>query len=120
MMGGGGFGAGMMGDPGQFVEGRIAFLQAELKITDARKPLFDAFAIALRNAAAGMVPMHQRMWSGSVPQSLPDRLQWHVDEMTYRLEAMETVKAAARPFYEALSPEQKIMGDRIFWPMGML
>jgi hypothetical protein len=120
MMGRGGFGRGMMGGPAQFVEGRIAFLEAELKVTDQQKPLFDAFATALRDSAASMEPMHQRMWSRDVPESLPDRLQWRIDEMTSRLKAMETVKAAAVPLYEALSPDQKALADRLFWPMGMM
>lgn len=120
MMGGGGFGRGMMGGPTQFVEGRIAFLEAELKITDAQKPLFDAFATAVRDSAASMEPMHQRMRSQDLPESLPDRLQWHIDEISSRLSAMETVKVAALPLYDALSPEQKTVADSIFWPMGML
>jgi hypothetical protein len=120
MMGRGGFGRGMMGGPTQFVEGRIAFLEAELKITDAQKPLFDAFATTLRDSAASMEPMHQRMWSRDIPESLPERLQWHIDEMSSRLSAMETVKAAALPLYDALSPEQKTAADRLFWPMGMM
>jgi hypothetical protein len=117
MMGRGGPGR---GGPAQFIEGRIAFLQAELKITDAQKPLFDAFATAIRDSAESMEPMHQRMWSQDIPESLPDRLQWRIDEMSSRLKAMETVKAAALPLYDALSPEQKTVADGIFWPMGML
>jgi hypothetical protein len=109
-----------MGGPAQFVEGRIAFLQAELKIADAQKPLFDTFATALRDSAESMEPMHERMWSQDIPESLPDRLQWRIDEMSSRLKAMETVKAAALPLYEALSSEQKTTADRIFWPMGMM
>ena len=120
MMGRGGPGRGMMGGPAQFVEGRIAFLQAELKITDAQKPLFDTFATALRESAESMEPMHQRMWSQDIPEGLPDRLQWRIDEMSSRLKAMETVKAAALPLYDALSPEQKTVADGIFWSMGML
>lgn len=120
MIGRGGPGFGMMGDPGRFIDGRIAFLQAELKISAEQKPLFDAFATALRDAAAGMQPMHQRMWSRDVPENLPDRLQWQIDEMSTRLKAMETVKAAAVPLYEALSSEQKALADQLIGPMGMM
>lgn len=43
------------------VEGRIAFLRTELKITDAQQPAWNAFADALRAEARSMQDMRQRM-----------------------------------------------------------
>jgi len=40
--------------PSEHVEGRIAFLKTELKITDAQLPQWNAFADALRNSAGQM------------------------------------------------------------------
>src|SRR5438105_1032981 len=40
--------------PGRHIEGRLAFLRAELKITDAQAPLWDRVAAALRERAARM------------------------------------------------------------------
>lgn len=122
MMGGRGGGRGMMmmGGPAHFIEGRVAFLRTELKITASQNPLFDAYADALRAAAAGMQAMHERMWSRDVPETLPERLQWHIEAMTSRLQAMEGVKKAALPLYEALSKEQREMADRLVGPMGMM
>jgi hypothetical protein len=47
---------GMMGMMGMadHVEGRIAYLKAELKITEAQMPQWNAFADALRSNAASM------------------------------------------------------------------
>jgi hypothetical protein len=49
--GGMGMGMGMGGMPFEHVEGRIAFLKAELKITDAQAPQWNAFAETLRSNA---------------------------------------------------------------------
>lgn len=43
------------------VEGRIAFLRTELKITDAQQPAWNAFADALRAEARSMQDIRQRM-----------------------------------------------------------
>lgn len=43
------------------VEGRIAFLRTELKITDAQQPAWNAFADALRAEARSVQDMRQRM-----------------------------------------------------------
>src|SRR5690242_3257145 len=41
-------------DPGRHIEGRIAYLKTELKITDAQQPQFDAVANAMRDNAKAM------------------------------------------------------------------
>src|SRR5689334_7186581 len=69
----------MMGQNGMagHVEVRIAFLKAELKITDAQQPLWSAVAEAIRSNAkdrAGM-PHGMAMMSGS--GSLPEKLAAH-------------------------------------------
>ena len=115
-----GQGRGMMGGPAQFIDGRIAFLRAELQITEEQEELFDAYAEAIKSAAEGMRPMHRRMWSGDYPETLPERLQLRIDEMSARLAAMEAVKEAAGPLYDALSDEQKEVADTIMGPMGMM
>jgi hypothetical protein len=121
MMRGRGFGPGRMGrGPAMFIEGRIAFLRAELSLTEAQKPLFDTYAKALREAAANMQSVHERMWSRDLPERLPERLQWRLNVMNARMKALESVKAAALPLYEALSAEQKEQADRLIGPMGMM
>ena len=52
----------MMGSMTDHVEGRIAFLKTELKITDAQQPLWNAVGDAMRANAkdmAAMMPMIQ-------------------------------------------------------------
>jgi hypothetical protein len=51
MMHGGMMGRGMMGMPLRHVEGRLAFLKAELKITPAQEPLWSNVADSVRSSA---------------------------------------------------------------------
>lgn len=128
----------MMG-MGQRVEGRLAFLKTELKITPAQESLWNTFAETMRANAqkmTGSIPccggaqgggmqgggmMHQggRMPQGSTP-SLPDRLDWQEKSLAVRLDALRATKGALTPLYAAFSDEQKQIADQLIrGPMGM-
>lgn len=110
----------MMGGPGQHIEGRIAFLKTELGITPEQEEVWSAYADALREAATSMQGMHDQMMSGGMPATLPERLEWHDQMMSSRLEALKALRAAAVPLYNALSPEQKQTADALMMGMGMM
>ena len=59
MMGERGGGMGMMSAMAGHVEGRLAFLKTELKITDTQQPLWNKFADALRDNAKTMTQVMQ-------------------------------------------------------------
>lgn len=124
-MGSGMMGPGMMGrggGPGQkegYVEGRIAFLKTELKITPDQAKLWDAYADALRAGAKTMAGMHAAMTTIMTATALPERLDAAETVMTERLEAFKQAKAAALPLYAALSAEQKASADALMPVMGM-
>lgn len=112
-------GPGMMG---QHVEGRIAFLRAELGITEAQAQQWDAFAEALRANARAMAELHQQMMpmmqGGPQTTPLPQRLELHERMMTSHLEALRRVRAAAGPLYAVLDDRQKRIADGLM--MGMM
>ncbi len=126
MRGGGPMGRmGMMG-MAEHIEGKIAFLKAELKITDAQMPQWNAFADALRAAARRMSEMQATimqggmMDQGNAPVSVPDRLERMEKMMTAMLERLKELKAGLMPLYAVLTDEQKKMADElIHGPMGM-
>ncbi len=136
MMGPGG-GMPMMGGPGHMgmmgmmgmadrIEGRIAFLKAELKITEAQMPQWNAFADALRSNASRMSGMPAIMMQGGMmgqdgaSVSAPDRLDRMEKMMSAMLEAVKATKAALAPLYAVLTDEQKKTADQlIHGPMGM-
>ena len=129
-----GSGMPMMGGPGRMgmmgmadhVEGRIAFLKAELKITEAQMPQWNAFSDALRENArriggmTGMTMQGGMTGQDSASVNAPDRLDRMEKMMTTMLEAIKATKAALAPLYAVLTDEQKKLADQlIHGPMGM-
>ena len=107
----------MMGGPGRHIEGRLAFLKTELAITPEQEALWSAFADALRSSAASMQAMHETMMADGPPATPPEHMQRHAEMMAAHLAALEQVREAATPLYDALSPEQKETADDL---MGMM
>jgi hypothetical protein len=104
------------------VEGRLAFLKTELKITDAQMPLWNAFAEAVRANAKAMEQMMQGGMMGTGQSaSLPEKLAMREKMMAAHLDALRKLKTAVDPLYAAFSEEQKKTADEIMLtPMGMM
>jgi hypothetical protein len=110
--------AGMMGG---HVEGRIAFLKAELKITDAQTPQWNRFADVLREQAKSMNAMRDQMMKMEEPATLPEQLDRREKMMTSHLASMKTLKDAVGPLYASFSDEQKKTADELMiGPMGAM
>lgn len=122
-MGAGGGCKGMNGMAGGgHVEGWIAFIRAELKITDAQRAAFDAFADALRSNAQTMGELRQSMMSqgGVASQSVLDRLDLQERFLSVRLQSIRALKSPLANLVGRLSEEQKKAADEILMPgMGM-
>jgi hypothetical protein len=103
------------------VEGRLAVLKTELKITDAQAPQWNRFADALRTAAKSMNGMFEQMMQPGAAATLPTRLDRHEKMLSAHLNALRTVKDAVEPLYASLSDEQKALADGLMiGPMGMM
>ena len=105
----------------EHVEGRLAFLKAELKITDAQATQWNAFAEAIRTNAKSMAELHQSMMSPqSPPATLPERLALEDKAISAHLAALKKTESSLDALYGALSAEQKKTADGIvIGPMGM-
>lgn len=114
---------GMMGDmPLKHVEGRLAFLKTELKITPAQEPQWTRFAEVVRNTAknaqAAKPPMMQ---GGTKASTAPERLAHYEKTLAARLETVRVLKAAVDPLYASLSDDQKKLADELLMsPMGIM
>ena len=132
MMGNGAMGPWMMGGSGSaeatcnamasHIEGRLAYVKAELKVTDAQEPLWNAYAVAARDNAKTMIARCTTMTGKRDSQlSLPDRLDKNEQLMAAHLDAVRAMDKALKPLYSALSDAQKKSADQLFWgPMGMM
>src|SRR5579863_7340479 len=95
------------------IEGRIAFLKTELKITDAQTSAWNAFADMLRASAQRMAEMRNSMMQGGMmaeagaPMSAPNQLDRMEKMMTGALEAVKATKSALTPLYAEFTDEQK-------------
>ena len=118
----GGYGA--SGDYDTYVDGRLAFLKAELKITDDQSAAWSAYADALKENFESMAGMHQQMaglfQQGDKDRSVVDMLDLQISMMKTRLSALEAMKPAAEKLYAALSDDQKEKADQILPVMGCM
>jgi hypothetical protein len=120
MMGGDGGGMMPMMQP-RHIEGRIAFLKTELKITDAQSQPWSAFADALRENAKAMTTMHGRMMNDGATSSAPDMAQQEVKMLSMRLEGLKGIAGAETTLYTVLSDEQKKTADELLsTPIGSM
>jgi hypothetical protein len=105
------------------VEGRIAFLRTELKITDAQNASWNAFADALRANAKGLGEVRASMMpqAGTTPQTMVDRLALEEKWLAARLEGTRAIKSALTNLAGTFSDEQKKTADELLAPhMGMM
>ncbi len=118
------------------VEGRIAYLRAELKITDAQAGAWDAFAAALRANAKGLAAVREAMMGqmamgrpGTAPgeakapmpmpmpvQTLAQRLDAQERWQTARLDGTRAIKSAFMKLNDVLSPDQRKAADELLPP----
>ena len=107
------------------IEGRIAFLRTELKITEAQTSAWNAFADALRTNAKKLGEVRALMMPqpGAGQQQAPtmiERLDLQERWMLARLEGTRTIKSALSKLNEILSDDQKKSANELLAPhMGM-
>ncbi|MGK9204184.1 Spy/CpxP family protein refolding chaperone [Sinorhizobium meliloti] len=111
----------------EYIEGRIAFLKAELRITPEQEPLWNAFAEALRANTRGIMDgtMQTQAAMGRLAGAAATPLQ-RVDvgerALASRLESVRKLKAALVPLYQSLEGAQKQTADKLLMPpmMGIM
>lgn len=129
MMGSGGTNNGMMSmmmpmlqmmSP-KHIEGRLAFLKTELKITDAQLQAWNTFADAIRtnvqDATHSMPGMGgSMMQQGNKQSNLIEKMGAREEALNHELERLQKLEAVAKPLYGALSDEQKRTADELLMP----
>ena len=103
------------------VEGRIAYQKAELAITAAQLPEWNAVAAVLRLNAKIMQDGMARMAKDGMPTAAPARSEMMTMMMSERLEGMKKLGEANKALYTVLTPDQrKTADDMAANPMGMM
>jgi hypothetical protein len=102
----------------EHIDGQLAYLQTELKITEAQTPQWNVFANTFRadkekNARLCKSTENEQARSKMMSASLPESLGMMAARLTVRLESLRAMEAAIEPLYSILSKEQKKTADEI-------
>ncbi|MGB8365315.1 MAG: Spy/CpxP family protein refolding chaperone [Rhizomicrobium sp.] len=127
MMGGGpggnGQGGSMCSMMNYQIGGRLAYLKAELQITQPQEALWNAYADAVQKNSRSMAARCNSMMGGNTwnTLSLPDRLTRHEQFMALQIDALRAIDKSLKPLYATFSDSQKKVADQLIWcPMGMM
>jgi hypothetical protein len=103
------------------IEGRIAFLRAELNITDAQADAWNGFADALRTNARKLAEVRAaKPGDGQSASTLSARLDRQEQWLGARLDGTRAMKSAFAKLNETLSDDQKKTANDLLAPhMGM-
>ena len=112
-----GHGPGAGFDPAVMVDSRLSNLKAQLQITAAQEPAWQAFTAAARQQVADMQAIHNQMQQQGAGTA-PERLALHSAIMQQRSAAMATMSTAFNALYAVLTPEQKTLADQQHGMMG--
>jgi protein CpxP len=106
--------------PGQFVEGRIAFMKAELKITPAQETQWQPVAAAMRENAKTLDQTITTARQKRDTMDAVERLELREQFAKLRADNDARLLAAFKPLYANLSSEQQqianqLVGARHHW-----
>jgi hypothetical protein len=105
--------------PSRHIEGRIAFMRAELKITDAQQAQWERVVAAMRDSARQMDQMAQQLRAQrGQTQSAVDRLDQRARFTATRAGTDKAFADAFKPLYASFSDDQKKSADDLFERRG--
>ena len=99
--------------PGQFVEGRIAFLKAQLKITPAQEAQWQQVEAAMRENAKTLDQTITNAGQNRGNMDAVQRLESREQFARVRVSNDARLLAAFKPLYASLSPEQQQMANQL-------
>ena len=102
--------------PGQLVDGRIAFLKAELKITPAQETQWQQVATAMRENANALDRAITTARQNRGPMDAVQRIELREQFAKVRADNDARLLTAFRPLYASLSPEQQQIADQLVAP----
>ena len=102
----------------EHIDGQLAYLKTELKITEEQTPQWNVFAAAFRadkekNARLCKSTENEQARSMMMSASLPESLEMMAVRLAARLESLRAMEAAIRPLYAILNQAQKKTADEI-------
>jgi len=96
------------------IEGRIAFLKAELQISEVQTPTWNKFADALRSSRSHL--LQARVHLKGSDGGGADRLERYERHLSERLDALRSARVAFVQLYSTLNETQKHTADELVVP----
>lgn len=101
--------------PFRQIEGQLAYVESELRVTEAQRPQWDAFVAAARLNAHRLREADTRTTDGRRIPAAPEMLERRAAMLAAQLEATQRIAEAAGPLYAVLSEAQKRTADVLMW-----
>ncbi|MDE5445073.1 hypothetical protein GWG65_27225 [Bradyrhizobium sp. CSA207] len=98
------------------LEGRIAFLKAELQITDKQLASWSSLADALRSSREHLLEA-RKLLATDDKMAGTERLEHYERHLSERLEAIKSARSAFNQLYASLSESQRQTADAILLPL---
>ncbi len=102
-------------DPVAFANKRLSELKDKLDITQTEEPAWQIFADKVNAQAKATAALHEKMRAEmkSPNLSTPDRMAKMAEYLRIRSQHMAAMADVTRAFYNALTPEQKAVFDKM-------
>ncbi len=101
----------------EHVEGRIAYLKTELKVSDAQAQDWDKVADVMReNAKARQQLRDEAAANRDKPQTALQRLDWIERMSQARAKSITAFAGAFKPLYDRMSDDQRKAADALLAP----
>ena len=94
------------------MEAHIAYIKADLEITDAQMDAWNAYADAVRKRHAAMEDVRADMMKAKGGTAV-ERLDARITSLEARLESLKAMKPATEGLYAVLTDEQKQKADKL-------
>jgi hypothetical protein len=104
---------GMLMGSGPMMEGRLAFIKADLAITAAQEQAWNAYADAVRARHTAMQDVHDNMVKAMDTGNALERMDAHIKAMEAMVDSLKALKPATEALYSVLTDEQKKEADQL-------
>ena len=108
----------MMGGMSAFADGRVAFLKAELAVTEAQESVWQTYAAALKRHLNRMLENGQVITQVLEAKTPVERVRSYILAMESRVATLKDLEPALAALYSALSPEQQKKSNESLTGMG--
>ncbi|MFT5113770.1 MAG: hypothetical protein ACI8P9_003102 [Parasphingorhabdus sp.] len=96
----------------EHIEGRVAFLKAELKINDSQRAAWTNFESAMRSGMEKRAEQH-KMNENTSNMNAVEQLDKHIGHLETRLAHMKLMQDALGNLYAALDNDQQQIADKL-------